>query len=399
MTSPVLCVIGTRPEAVKLAPVISELRRRDVDHLVLSTGQHRELVDAILNGFGLESDIDLEIMTAEQSPTAVAARVLERLEPVLQTLHPSTVLVQGDTTTVMATGIAAAYAQVSVAHLEAGLRTGDRSQPFPEEHNRVLATAVADLHFAPTWRARNNLLREGVSESKIVVTGNTVIDALLWARDLVAGQPKPTPLESLNPDKALILMTAHRRESHGARLEETFSAVRQLVTERDDTAVLYPVHPSPAVREPARRLLGDLDDVALCDPLGYRDLVSVLDSSKLVLTDSGGIQEEAPAFGKPVLVLRDTTERPEAVESGVARLVGTSAASILNAVNELLDNPTAYAKMAVGDSPYGDGLAAGRVVAALQGEPLSEFSAGDRQALKVAGDEATVLASLPAPAG
>ncbi len=357
-TRPVLCIIGTRPEAVKMAPVIRELARRDVPHLVLSTGQHRELVAQTLTSFSIGIDIDLDLMTPGQTPTQVAARVLGSLGDLLHELQPSSMIVQGDTTTVMAAAIAGAYARVPVIHLEAGLRTGDRSQPFPEELNRIIAGAAADLHLAPTERSRANLLREGVASSAIVVAGNTVIDALLWAAELVADQPVIPELAALDPNKRLILLTAHRRESFGRPLEDALRAVRRVALERPDVEVLYPVHPNPKVQEPAHRILDGLDNVHLCEPLDYFGLVQVLLRAYLVVTDSGGLQEEAPALAKPVLVLRDVTERPEAVDSGVARLVGTDPERIVGGIDELLDDPLTYALMARGDSPYGDGRAA-----------------------------------------
>ncbi len=370
---PVLCVIGTRPEAVKMAPVIRELEERLLPHVVLSTGQHRELVHQTLESFGLGVDIDLDLMTPGQTPTDIAARVLASMGEVLGTVDPSWMIVQGDTTTVMAAAIAGAYALVKVAHLEAGLRTGDKSQPFPEELNRIIAGGVADLHLAPTAAARANLLREGVDPTSVIVAGNTVVDALLWARDLVAGTETSDALARLDPTKKLILLTAHRRENFGAPIEEALGAIAELVSSRDDVEILYPVHPNPNVRDVADRTLGSVDGVTLCEPLGYFQLVQAMDRATLVVTDSGGIQEEAPALSKPVLVLRNVTERPEAVDSGVAKLVGTDRQVILDEVTSLLDDPTAYARMARGDSPYGDGKAAQRTVSAILGEPVPFF--------------------------
>lgn len=370
---PVLCVIGTRPEAVKMAPMIRELFARHIPHVVLSTGQHRELVRQTLDAFGLQIDIDLDLMTPGQTPTQVAARVLAEMGDVLADVDPSWLVVQGDTTTVMAAAIAGAYARVKVAHLEAGLRTGDKSQPFPEELNRIIAGGVADLHLAPTAAARDNLLREGVDPSTIIVAGNTVVDALLWARDLVSVMDPSPVLAGLDPDKRLILLTAHRRENFGAPIEEALGAIAELMAGRDDVQVLYPVHPNPNVRGVAERILGSVEGVTLCDPLGYFELVQAMERATLVVTDSGGIQEEAPALSKPVLVLRNVTERPEAVHSGVAKLVGTDRAVILAEITSLLDDPDAYDLMAQGDSPYGDGRAAERSIRSLVGESVVPF--------------------------
>lgn len=369
----VVCVIGTRPEAVKMAPVVRELRRRNVPHVVLSTGQHRELVHQTLQSFGLAVDIDLDLMTPGQTPTEVAARVLSTLGAMLVDLDPSWMIVQGDTTTVMAAAIAGAYARVKVAHLEAGLRTGDKSQPFPEELNRIIAAGAADLHLAPTAAARNNLLREGIDPDTIVTAGNTVVDALLWARELVTEMPPSQALQGLDADKRLILLTAHRRENFGAPIEEALGAIAELMATRDDLEVLYPVHPNPNVRGVAERIMGSVKGVTLCDPLGYFELVQAMERAYLVVTDSGGIQEEAPALAKPVLVLRNVTERPEAVDSGVAKLVGTDRGVILTELTSLLDNSEAYGLMAQGDSPYGDGLAAERTVKAILGEDVRFF--------------------------
>lgn len=371
---PVLCVIGTRPEAVKMAPVVRELTKQGVPHVVVSTGQHRELVHQTLQAFGLAIDIDLDLMTPGQTPTQVASRVLSSLGDLLVEVEPSWMIVQGDTTTVMAAAIAGAYAGVHVAHLEAGLRTGDKSQPFPEELNRIIAGGVADLHLAPTSAAADNLRREAKDEQTIVTTGNTVVDALLWATELVSEQPDSAALASMDPTTTLVLLTAHRRENFGDPIREALGAIAEIARERDDVQFLYPVHPNPMVRDVASEIFEGIDNVTLCDPLDYFELVQVLNRASFVITDSGGIQEESPALSKPVLVLRNVTERPEAVLSGVAKLVGTDATVIRQAVLALLDDPAAYADMARGDSPYGDGGAAKRTVQALLGQQVQEFS-------------------------
>ncbi len=370
---PVLCVIGTRPEAVKMAPVVRELRRRGLKHIVLSTGQHRELVHQTMDSFGLTIDLDLDLMTPGQSPTEVAGRVLSAMGNVLDRLQPSWMIVQGDTTTVMASAIAGAYAQVRVAHLEAGLRTGDKSQPFPEELNRIIAAGVANLHLAPTLAAQENLRHEGIQREHIVVTGNTVVDALFWARQLRNTKTVPVAMRGLNPQKRLILLTAHRRENFGAPIEEALRAIADTVASRSDIEVLYPVHPNPNVRGVAEFIMGGVEGITLCDPLDYFDLVAAMTRCHLVITDSGGIQEEAPALSKPVLVLRDVTERPEAVETGVAVLVGTDRDNVIANLISLLDDDRAYDSMAKGASPYGDGNAAERAVCAMLGETVHPF--------------------------
>ncbi len=397
----VLTVLGTRPEAIKLAPVIHELQRRAARNalrpVVCVTGQHRQMLDQVLRLFAIVPDHDLNIMEVDQSPARVAAAVLTRLEPVLQAEAPDWVLVQGDTTTVAAGALAAYYARIRVGHVEAGLRTQDKWQPFPEEINRRVAGAIADLHFAPTARARENLLREGVPACQVVVTGNPVIDALHW----VAAHPAPPAVTALlsqlglPPDGAapgwleprrlgprLVVVTAHRRENFGRPLEGICAAL-QTLAERYAGAVriVYPVHLNPHVWEPVHRLLGHVPYITLLPPLDYLPLVHLLKRAHLVLTDSGGIQEEAPGLGVPVLVLREVTERPEAVDAGTVQLVGTDPDRIVAAAVRLLEDPEAHTAMARCVNPYGDGRAAARIVAALLGEPVEPFAgAGPRLA-------------------
>lgn len=366
-----LVVFGTRPEAIKLAPVIRELQARSHDcrlqTLICVTGQHREMLDQVLSLFGLTSDFDLNVMTHNQSPSQVAAMVLANLEPVLRAEKPDWVVVQGDTTTTMAAALAAFMARVRVVHVEAGLRTWDKGQPFPEEMNRRVVSVVADLHCAPTEWARQNLLREGVPEQRIRVTGNTVIDALHWVRaqpfDLGTLRLDATAFE---PGRKLILVTAHRRENFGVPLENVCAALRELAASQEHRVhVVYPVHLNPNVSQPVHHLLGDVPNITLLEPLDYLPLVHLLQRAYLVLTDSGGLQEEAPGLGVPVLVLRDVTERPEAVEAGTARLVGTDTQSIVVAVQQLLTDAQVYQQMARAVNPYGDGRAARRIVDAL----------------------------------
>ena len=359
----IICVIGTRPEVIKMAPVIHALHRQPWARLsVLSTAQHRHLTGPLLGFFGIAADHDLDVMTANQTLAELTSRLLDRIAGLLARQQPDLVIAQGDTTTVMTTALACFYLGIRFAHVEAGLRTGDLRQPFPEEFNRIVAGRLAALNFAPTKRAEANLLREGTDPATVFVTGNTVIDALLWT----AERAGPPPVK-LAAGQRLLLMTLHRRESFGEPIRAVLAAVRQLITRNPDLVLLYPVHPNPNVSEPARAALGGLGRVHLVAPLDYPALIAAMRAAHLVLTDSGGIQEEAPALGKPVLVARETTERPEAVEQGVAALVGTDAGRITAAVQRLLDDETAYAAMSRGASPYGDGNAAARIVGIIAG--------------------------------
>jgi UDP-N-acetylglucosamine 2-epimerase (non-hydrolysing) len=340
-----------------MAPVIMALRERGWAAVsVVSTAQHRHMVDPLLRFFGLSTDHDLDVMTPNQTLSALTSRLLLRLSALLVSERPDLVIGQGDTTTVLATAMACFYARVPFAHVEAGLRTGDLNQPFPEEFNRIVASRIAVMNFAPTRSAQDNLLREGVDPGKVAVTGNTVIDALLWT---VARSP--TLSFPIDPAHRLLLMTLHRRESFGAPLCGVLSAVRTLVQRNPDLEVIYPVHPNPNVSGPAHEYLGGLDRVHLSAPLDYPEIVAAMTRAYLVLTDSGGIQEEAPALGKPVLVARETTERPEAVTEGVAKLVGTDPDIIIEELQRLLDDRGAYQLMARGISPYGDGNAGRRI--------------------------------------
>ena len=354
----VVTVLGTRPEVIKLAPVIAELRRRGAgESLVVSTGQHREMLDQMLRIFGVEPDIDLDVMRPQQRLSDLTAELMRTLGEVIAELGPSWVVVQGDTTTTMCGALAAFYEGVPVAHVEAGLRSGDRFSPFPEEVNRSVVARVADVHFCPTGLSAENLLREGVRPEDVLVTGNTVIDSLVWAVD--HARLIDPPVARTRPRR--ILVTLHRRESHGDAMRNVCRAVRWLAR-RPDVEIVFPVHRSPLVREVVHPELEGLDGVHITEPLDYLSLIHVLDSCDVVLTDSGGLQEEAPTFGKPVLVLRDTTERPEAIEAGVARLVGTDFALIVDAVESLLDDPAAYRSMTHCENPFGDGRAAERIV-------------------------------------
>jgi UDP-N-acetylglucosamine 2-epimerase len=364
----VAVVFGTRPEAIKLAPVIRLLESDQ--HLrvrVIATGQHREMLDQVLAVFGITPDRDLRVMTTGQSLSQLTARLLALLDPVFAKETPDAVIVQGDTATACAAALAAYYRRIPVGHVEAGLRTGDRYAPFPEEVNRRLVSVLATWHFAPTERARDVLVREGNPAESVAVTGNTVIDAL---RYVLATTPAPP---SLIPERGqrMIVVTAHRRESFGPPFEALCRAIRRIADGYPDVDMCYPVHLNPRVQEPVQRLLAGHPRIHLLAPLDYVAFVHLLTRAYLVLSDSGGVQEEAPALGKPVLVMRDATDRPEAVEAGVAKLVGTNEERIVASVSELLDEPRTYATMAQAANPYGDGHASERIVAFLRSRLLA----------------------------
>jgi len=353
----VLCCIGTRPELIKMAPVVKAFQRSPASRTrVLLTAQHRSLVDQMLHFFDIHPDIDLNIMQANQSLPELTARLLVQLDSALADEKPDIVLAQGDTTTVFTTALACFYRNIPFAHVEAGLRTHNLRSPFPEEANRLLAARLSALHFAPTPSARGNLLREGIYPDTIHVVGNPVIDALLLAIQ------RQIPLDlPLDPLKRMILVTAHRRESFGQPLRQICHAVASLTQRFPNIQFLWPLHPNPSVKPVVECLLGRNPSVLLCDPLEYGPFVTALSRSHLVLTDSGGLQEEAPALGKPVLVMRENSERPEAIWAGVAKLVGTQSETIVSEVASLLQDPQAYASMSKGGSPYGDGNAADRI--------------------------------------
>ena len=353
----VLCVVGTRPEAIKMAPVTLSLQKQHwADVRVLLTAQHRELLDQVLAIFGIAAEYDLDIMQSDQKLTELTARLLVGLDKVLEKVSPDIVLSQGDTTTVMTTSFACFYRQIAFGHVEAGLRTGNLQNPFPEEMNRVVAGHLSTIHFAPTDSARENLLRENIPEAAIHVTGNTVIDALLET----AKNDYDIGVE-LDTSKRLILMTSHRRENFGAPMRESFTAMKELADRNKDIELLYPVHPNPNVEKLAYEILGGRSRIRLVPPLGYAQFVQAMKQAYFIISDSGGVQEEAPALGKPVLVLREETERPEAVEAGVVSLVGTNKSLIISEAEKLLTNKEHYQSMARGVSPYGDGKAAERI--------------------------------------
>lgn len=372
----ILSVFGTRPEAIKMAPVVLALAAAaGIEPRVCVTGQHRAMLDQVLTLFAIVPDYDLAVMQANQGLTDITTAVLKGLEPVLDDFRPDRVLVHGDTTTSFAASLAAFYRRIPVGHVEAGLRTGNIYAPWPEEMNRRLADAIADLHFAPTERARANLLAEGAAADRVVVTGNTVIDALLHViarirQDLPLRDELDRRFDFLATGRGggqpkLVLVTGHRRENFGAGFERICRALARLA-ERGDVEILYPVHLNPNVQGPVMRILGQRPRVHLIDPVDYLAFVCLMDRAHLIITDSGGIQEEAPSLGKPVLVMRETTERPEAVEAGTVRLVGTDEDLIIRETERLLDNADAYAAMARAHNPYGDGRAAERIVATLR---------------------------------
>jgi UDP-N-acetylglucosamine 2-epimerase (non-hydrolysing) len=360
----VLSVFGTRPEAIKMAPILKALAaQKGIRSLVCVTAQHREMLDQVLSLFTIVPQEDLDLMREGQTLDEITTRALTQLTSYLARVKPDLLLVQGDTTTTMAASLAAFYARVPVGHVEAGLRTGDPDYPFPEEINRRITSVLARIHFAPTERARRSLLAENVADKAIVVTGNTVIDALL---EVVAMKPARAPKLPLRGTR-LILVTAHRRENFGAPLLEITGAIRDLAERYPDVDLVYPVHRNPNVDRPVRKELSQVPGVHLIDPLEYKAFADLMASSYLILTDSGGIQEEAPSLGKPVLVLRDETERPEAVEAGTVKLTGPHRAAIVSAAGQLLDSKEAYAAMSRAINPYGDGKAAGRIVERIRG--------------------------------
>ena len=378
----ILSVFGTRPEAIKMAPLVKALERDpDIDSVLCVTAQHRQMLDQVLSLFDLHPDYDLNLMKPGQTLSTITSGVLLGLDPVLEKEKPDLVLVHGDTSTSFVAALASFYHQIPVGHVEAGLRTYDKYSPWPEEMNRTLTGHIAEIHFSPTPRNRDNLLRENVPAEKIVLTGNTVIDALLTAADLpfsfeeAAAHPElfdddPASLRELAAldfeKRRVICMTCHRRENLGENMEHIFSAVRDIVEEFDDVEVVYAVHMNPLVRATANKVLGGLDRVRLIEPLSYQPFINLMKRSYLIVTDSGGMQEEAPALGKPVLVVRKETERPEALESGTVRLAGVSRETIAGLMRELLTDPAAYDAMAHAKNPYGDGHASERIIRAIK---------------------------------
>ena len=373
-------IFGTRPEAIKMAPLVKALENQDEIHTITTvTAQHREMLDQVLNLFNIKPAYDLNIMAPEQTLTQITVKVLQRIESIIKKEKPDLILVHGDTSTTFVSSLAAFYHQIPVGHVEAGLRTYNKYSPYPEEMNRKLTGCLADLHFAPTQTAKDALLKEGIKQESIVVTGNTVIDALLQTvnKDYVFKDETLKKLDFHN--KKIILVTAHRRENLGERMQNIFLAIKEIVENNPDIEVVLPVHLNPVVQQAVHEVLAGVERVRLISPLEYEEFVNLMDRCYLVLTDSGGLQEEAPTLGKPVLVLRDTTERPEAVEAGTVKLVGTDRGRIVKETTTLITKQTEYQKMAEAINPYGDGKAAERILQAilynygLTKQPVKEY--------------------------
>lgn len=354
----IMTIFGTRPEAIKMAPLVSELKNDpELQPIVVVTAQHREMLDSVLETFDITPDYDLNIMKQGQTLSEVTSRVLGGLESVIQEAKPDMILVHGDTTTTFAGSLAAFYNEVAIGHVEAGLRTWNKYSPFPEEMNRQMTGVLADLHFSPTDQSKHNLLQENKKDESIVVTGNTAIDAL----STTVSENYESEIIKRHKDKRIVLLTAHRRENIGKPMENIFKAVRRIVEEHEDVVVVYPMHKNPKVRDIAGQLLSDHNRIELIEPLEVIDFHNFAANSHLILTDSGGVQEEAPSLGKPVLVLRDTTERPEGVEAGTLKLVGVEEEDVYNETKKLLNDQSSYESMSIAQNPYGDGLASKRI--------------------------------------
>ena len=360
----VMTVFGTRPEAIKMAPLVLELQKQSQRFEAITTvsAQHREMLDQVLDIFHIKPDYDLNIMHARQTLTDITSNVLINLDKILKEAKPDIVLVHGDTTTTFAASVAAFYNQIPIGHVEAGLRTWEKYSPYPEEMNRQMTDAMTDLYFAPTNQSKANLLKENHKEDNIYITGNTAIDAL---KQTVDKEYHHDILDKVSPDNKLILLTMHRRENQGEPMRRVFKVIREVVESREDVEVIYPVHLSPAVQETAKEILGNTERIHLISPLDVVDFHNLAARSYFIMTDSGGVQEEAPSLGKPVLVLRDTTERPEGVEAGTLKLVGTESEKVKEEMEELLDNDAEYQRMAQAKNPYGDGKASERILDAI----------------------------------
>lgn len=362
----ILLIFGTRPEAIKMAPLVKEFQKNkdNFETKVCVTAQHREMLDQVLDFFDIKPDYDLNLMKPNQNLYNLTAEIIVQLKGVLEDFTPNYVFVHGDTTTTMAGSIASFYSGAKVCHIEAGLRTHNKLSPFPEEINRQITGRIADFHFAPTEQSKENLLQENVADTSILITGNTVIDALLESVEKVNENPSKLiqNLSSEIGDKEVVLVTGHRRENHGDGFERICQALKTIATEKPNHLIIYPVHLNPKVQEPVNRILGGVPNIKLIDPLAYQDFIWLMNRAKIIITDSGGVQEEAPSLGKPVLVMRDTTERPEAVKAGTVILVGTDKEKIIKETLDLLDNSERFKKMSELHNPYGDGKASKRVV-------------------------------------
>lgn len=373
----VMTVFGTRPEAIKMAPLVLELQKQSQRFEAITTvsAQHREMLDQVLDIFHIKPDYDLNIMHARQTLTDITSNVLINLDKILKEAKPDIVLVHGDTTTTFAASVAAFYNQIPIGHVEAGLRTWEKYSPYPEEMNRQMTDAMTDLYFAPTNQSKANLLKENHKEDNIYITGNTAIDAL---KQTVDKEYHHDILDKVSPDNKLILLTMHRRENQGEPMRRVFKVIREVVESREDVEVIYPVHLSPAVQEAAKEILGNTERIHLISPLDVVDFHNLAARSYFIMTDSGGVQEEAPSLGKPVLVLRDTTERPEGVEAGTLKLVGTESEKVKKEMEELLDNDAEYQRMAQAKNPYGDGKASERILDAI----AYYFSVADKKPIE-----------------
>ena len=364
----VLSIFGTRPEAIKMAPLAVNLNRNSqINSIVCVTGQHREMLDQVLDLFEITPDYDLNVMKKNQSLSEVTSRIITNLSPILEEVKPDLILVHGDTTTTFSAALSGFYHQVSVGHVEAGLRTGNIFSPWPEEANRKLVSCVTEMHFAPTKQAMVNLKQENIDESKIIVTGNTVIDALVMIKEKIESDSVLQDSLSKNfpfiqEGKRIVLVTGHRRENFGQGFENICESLKSLALKNKDVNFVYPVHLNPRVREPVNQLLSNIDNIHLIEPQGYLEFVYLMINSYIILTDSGGIQEEAPALGKPVVVMRDTTERPEAVSAGTVVLVGTDKKKIIDTIDILLNDESKYRKMSMSHNPYGDGTASQKII-------------------------------------
>ena len=356
----ILIVFGTRPEAIKLCPLITELKKHPEKYetVVCVTAQHREMLDQVLEIFSITPDYDLNLMTHNQSLADLTARCISEIDGIIKKLKPDMLIVQGDTTTTFSAALAAYYSKVKIGHVEAGLRTFNKYSPFPEEINRKLTTGLADIHFAPTDINKKNLLSEGVLQESVIITGNTVIDALLWVREKIVSENKTyEELKDIDFSKKLILVTGHRRENFGEGFINILSAIKEIAENNSDVEIVYPVHFNPNVRKPVEQLLTGISNIKLIEPLDYEPFIYIMDKSYLIISDSGGVQEEAPSLGKPVLVTRDTTERPEAVDTGVVKIVGVDKDKIIDEAQVLLDSIEHYNAMSTIQNPYGDGQA------------------------------------------
>lgn len=379
----VMVVFGTRPEAIKMAPLVLELQKHSdsIETITVVTAQHRQMLDQVLETFSIKPHYDLDIMGQNQSLLDITGKILEKFDPIVKQERPDMILVHGDTTTTFAASLVAFYNQVHIGHVEAGLRTFDKYSPFPEEMNRQMTDNLADLYFAPTSESKENLLKENHPESAIVITGNTAIDALKLT---VQSDYYHEVLDQLDPNKKLVLVTMHRRENQGQPMRNVFTALREMVDLHQEIEVVYPVHLSPAVQEVAKDILAGHDRIHLIEPLDVLDFHNLASRSDFIMTDSGGVQEEAPSLGKPVLVLRDTTERPEGVRAGTLKLVGTDPVRVKDAMAELLTDETLYRKMSQAPNPYGDGRASERIVQSIQqyflgATSVSEFKGGNKK--------------------